>query len=93
MPQRLLMTACDVAVLFAAAAFASGRAERAIRLLFVSSFVPMVAAFAGLAVARRDLVAFEVTVIMITWIVLIPASAPLGLVFRRDRTPMGLYVL
>ena len=43
----------------------------------------MVAAFAGLALARRDLVAFEVTVLMITWIVLIPSGALLGVVFRR----------
>ena len=72
-----------IALLFAAAAFAGGRAERAIRTLFVSSFVLMVAAFVGLAVARGDLVAFEVTVLMITWIVLIPSGALLGVVFRR----------
>jgi hypothetical protein len=72
-----------IALLFAAPAFAGGRAERAIRWLFVSSFVLMVAAFVGLAVVRRDLVAFEVTVLMITWIVLIPSGALLGIVFRR----------
>ena len=71
------------ALLFAAAAFAGARAERAIRWLFVSSFVLMVAAFVGLAVARGDLVAFEVTVLMITWIVLILSGALLAIVFRR----------
>ena len=72
-----------IALLFAAPAFAGGRAERVIRWLFVSSFVLMVAAFAGLAVARRDLVAFEVTVLMITWIVLIASGPLLSVVFRR----------
>src|ERR1035437_4825020 len=38
------------ALLFAAPAFPGGRAERAIRWLFVSSFVLMLAAFVGLAV-------------------------------------------
>jgi hypothetical protein len=72
-----------IALLFAAPAFAGGRAELAIRWLFVSSFVLMVAAFVGLAVVRRDLVAFEVTVLLITWIVLIPSGVLLGIVFRR----------
>jgi len=71
------------ALLFAAPAFTGGRAERAIRWLFVSSFVLMLAAFVGLAVVGRDLVAFEVTVLMITWIVLIASGALLGIVFRR----------
>jgi hypothetical protein len=72
-----------VAFLFAAPVFAGGRAERAIRGLFVLSFVLAVAAFVGLAVVRRDLVAFEVTVLMINWIVLIASGLLLGVVFRR----------
>jgi len=72
-----------IALLFAAPVFAGGRAERAIHWLFVSGFVLMVAAFVGLAVVRRDLVAFEVTVLTITWAVLIPSGALLGIVFRR----------
>ena len=72
-----------IALLFAAPAFADGRVERAIRWLFVSAFMLMVAAFVGLAVVGRDLVAFEVTVLLITWAVLIPSGALLGVVFRR----------
>ena len=72
-----------IALLFASPAFADGRVERAIRWLFVSAFMLMVAAFVGLAVVGRDLVAFEVTVLLITWAVLIPSGALLGVVFRR----------
>ena len=72
-----------IALLFAAPAFAGGRAERAIRGLFILSFVLAVAAFVGLAVLGHDLVAFEVTVLMITWIVLIASGALLSVVFRR----------
>jgi len=71
-----------VALLFAAPAFEGGPAERAIRWLFVSSFVLMVAAFVGLGVVQRDLVAFEVAVLTITWAVLIASGAILTLVFR-----------
>jgi len=74
-----------VALLFAAPAFAGGRAERAIRGLFVLSFVLMVAAFVGLAVLGHDLVAFEVTVLMINWSVLIASGVLLSVVFRRAR--------
>ncbi len=72
-----------IGLLCAAPAFAGGRVERAIRWLFVASFGLMVVAFVGLAVVRGDLVAFEVTVLMITWIVLIPSGALLAIVFRR----------
>ena len=72
-----------VALLFAAPVFAGGRAERAIRGLFVLSFVLAVAAFAGLAVLGHDLVAFEVTVLMINWVVLAASGVLLGVVFRR----------
>ena len=78
------------ALLFAAAAFAGARAERAIRWLFVSSFVLMVAAFVGLAILRGDLVAFEVTVLSITWIVLILSGALLAVVFRRAGHALGV---
>ena len=72
-----------VALLFAAPVFAGGRAERAIRALFTLSFVLAVAAFVGLALLGHDLVAFEVTVLMIIWIVLIASGGLLGVVFRR----------
>jgi hypothetical protein len=76
----LVMT---VAFLFAAPVFAGGRAERAIRGLFVLGFVLAALAFVGLAVLGHDLVAFEVTVLMITWIVLFASGTLLGIVFRR----------
>jgi hypothetical protein len=77
------------ALLLAAPVFTGGRAERAIRWLFVSSFVLMVVAFVNLAVVGRDLVAFEVTVLMITWLVLIPSGVLLAMVFRRATYDAG----
>jgi hypothetical protein len=74
-----------VALLFAAPVFTGGRAERAIRALFVLSFVLTVAAFVDLALVGDDLVAFEVTVLTITWIVLIASGAVLSAVFGRSR--------
>ena len=75
----------SVAFLFAAPVFEGGRAERAIRGLFGLSFVLAVAAFVGLVLLRRDLVAFEVTVLLINWIVLIASGALLSVVFKRSR--------
>jgi hypothetical protein len=72
-----------VAFLFAAPVFAGGKAERAIRALFTLGFVLAVAVFVALAVLEHDLVAFEVTVLMITWMVLIASGVLLGVVFRR----------
>jgi hypothetical protein len=72
-----------VAFLFAAPVFAGGRAERSIRTLFILSFVLAVAAFVALAVLGHDLVAFEVTVLMINWSVLIASGVLLSVVFRR----------
>jgi hypothetical protein len=63
--------------------FAGGKAERAIRALFTLGFVLAVAVFVALAVLEHDLVAFEVTVLMITWMVLIASGVLLGVVFRR----------
>jgi hypothetical protein len=63
--------------------FAGGTAERAIRALFTLGFVLAVAVFVALAVLEHDLVAFEVTVLMITWMVLIASGVLLGVVFRR----------
>jgi hypothetical protein len=81
--ESLGYTMLTIALLFAAPVFAGGRVERAIRGLFVLSFVLAVAAFVGLAVLGHDLIAFEVTVLMIIWIVLIASGALLGVVFRR----------
>jgi hypothetical protein len=73
----------SVAFLFAAPAFAGGGAERVIRGLLVLGFVLALSAFVGLSMVRHDLVAFEVTVLMINWIVLIVSGALMSVVFRR----------
>jgi hypothetical protein len=46
-----------------------------------------VAAFVGLGVVGRDLVAFEVMVLTMNWSVLIASGALLSVVFRR-RAPV-----
>jgi len=81
--ESLGYTMLTIALLFAAPVFAGGRVERAIRGLFVLSFVLAVATFVGLAVVGHDLVAFEVTVLMINWSVLITSGVLLSVVFRR----------
>jgi len=72
-----------VAFLFAAPVFTGGGVERAIRGLFALSFVLAVVAFVGLALLGHDFVAFEVTILSITWIVLIASGTLLCVVFRR----------
>ena len=72
-----------VALLFAAPVFTGGPVERVIRGLFGLSFVLAAVAFVGLALLGHDLVAFEVTVLTITWIVLIASGVLLSVVFRR----------
>ncbi len=76
----LMMTA---ALLFAAPVFTGGRIERVIRWLFVVGFVLAVIAFVTFPLAGYDIVAFEVTVLMIDWTVLIVSGALLSVVFRR----------
>ena len=71
------------ALLFAAPVFTGGPVERMTRWLFGLSFVLAVVAFVGLALLEHDLVAFEVTVLLITWIVLIASGVLLSVVFRR----------
>jgi len=76
--------AMSVAFLFAAAVFSGGRVERAIRCLFVISFVLAVAAFVWLGILGHDFVAFEVIVLTINWTVLIASGVLLSVVFRRS---------
>jgi hypothetical protein len=75
--------AMSVVFLFTAPVFGGGRAERAVRGLFVLSFVLAVAAFVGLGLVGHDLVAFEVTVLTINWSVLIASGVLLSVLFRR----------
>ena len=63
--------AMSLALLFAAAVFAGGRIERAIRRVFVAGFVLAVLAFIAFWIVGGDLIAFEVSLLSINWIVLI----------------------
>ena len=75
--------AMSAALLFAAPAFAGSRIERSIRWILVAGFVLTVAAFVGFWLVGGDLVAFEVSVLSINWLVLIASGPLLGVVFRR----------
>ena len=75
--------AMSLALLFVAPVFVGGRIERAIRWLFIGDFVLAVAALLGFWIVGRDLVAFEVAVLSINWLVLIASGVLLGVVFRR----------
>ncbi len=69
----------------AAPVFTRGRTERTIGRLFGLNFPLALAAFIFLWLFRHDLVALEVTVLMINWVVLIVAAILVSLVFRRAR--------
>ena len=75
----------SVALLFAAAVFAKGKLERIIRWLFVTSFVLAVGSLAFFSLLRYDIIAFEVTILSINWIVLIISGILLSIVFNRAR--------
>ena len=81
--EALGYTLMTLAFLFVAAVFQGGRAERAIRLLYVGSFVLTLAAFIGVALLGHTLVGFEVAVLTITYVELITSSALLIRVFRN----------
>ena len=70
-------------LLAAAPVFGTGRIEWTIRWLFVLCFVLAAAAFVGFWLLGHDLVAVEVTVLMIDWVALIVGSVLLSIVFRR----------
>lgn len=73
----------SIAFLCAAPVFAGGRVERVLRGLFTLSFVAAVVAFAGFWLVKHDLIAFEVTILMINWVVLLISGVLLAVVFRR----------
>lgn len=68
---------------FAAFVFTGGKLERAIRWLFVMGFILSVGSFIVLSLLRYDIVAYEVTVLTINWIVLIVSGVLLSILFRR----------
>jgi len=73
----------SVALLFAAFAFSGGRLERGVRWLFVASFVLAVGSLAGISLMGYDIVAFEVAILSINWVVLMASGVLLGVVFHR----------
>jgi hypothetical protein len=73
----------NAALLFAAVVFVGGRLERAIRWLFVTSFVLAVGFFATLSLLGYDIVIFEVAIISIDCITLIISGALLSVFFKR----------
>ena len=77
--------AMSLSLLFVVPVFAGGGIERAMRWLFAAGFGLAVTAFVGLWLVGGDLVAFEVAVLSINWIVLIASGALLSVVFRRAR--------
>ncbi len=73
----------SLALLFTVPVFDGGRLERAIRWLFVIGLALAIAAFIGFWIVGGDLIAFEVAVLSINWVVLIASGAALSVVFRR----------
>ena len=73
----------SVSLLFEAAVFAKGRVERAIRWVFVTSFALAIGSLGVFSVSGYDIIAFEVTILTINWIVLIVSGALLGIIFKR----------
>ncbi len=70
------------ALLFVAPVFSGGRKELAIRWTSVGGFLAAVVAFVALPLAGQSIVSFEVTVLLIDWIVLIISGVLISLVFR-----------
>lgn len=70
-------------LLFAAALFAGGRIERAVRWLFVIDFIVAVGSFAIFIPLGLGLVTFEVTAITISCVVLIIGGVLLSIIFKR----------
>ncbi len=76
----LVMSASFLA---AAPVFGGDRVEQAIRWLFALCSVLAAAAFVGFWIVKQDLVAVEVTVLLINWVALIVGGALLSIVFLR----------
>ena len=70
------------AFLAAAPVFAGAKIEWTIRWLFVSDFILALAAFIGFWLVAHDLVAVEVTVLMINWVALIVGGTLVAISLR-----------
>lgn len=78
----LMMSA---ALVSAAPVFYGGRLERAIQGLFMASFVLAVGFFVSLSWLKYDIVAFEVAILTINWVVLIISGVLLSILFKRAK--------
>ncbi len=66
-----------------AAVFSRGRLERAVKWLFIAGFILAIGFLPGLAWLKYDIVAFEVAILTINWIVLIISGILLSILFKR----------
>lgn len=79
----------SVSLLFSALVFTGGKLERAIRWLFIASFILALGLFAVLSLLKYDVVAFEVGILTINWIILIVSGILLSILFRRSDRMLG----
>ena len=63
--------------------YSGGGLQRSIQRIFVAGFVLAVCSFVVLAMARQDIVQFEVLVIMIDWLTLIVTGIMMAILFKR----------
>lgn len=73
----------SAALLSAAPVFSGGRLERAIQGCFIASFVLALGFLVGLSWLKYDIVAFEVAILTINWLVLIISGMLLSILFKR----------
>ena len=76
----LMMSA---AFLTNAVVFSEGKLEHAIRWIFLIDFILAAGSLAGLSWLKYDIVAFEVAILTINWIVLIVSGILLSILFKR----------
>ena len=74
----------SVSFLFTAFVFGGERLERVIRWLYVATFVLAAGSIATLSLLHYDIIAFEVTILLIDWVALIVSGVLLSVVFRRS---------
>ncbi len=74
----------NLALLFTAVVFSGGRLERAIRWLFIITFVLAIGSFIGISLLRYEIVVFELIIITINCIMLIISGTLLSILFRRN---------
>ena len=73
----------SIAFLSTAAVFSGCRLERAVKWIFIAGFVLAIGFLLGLSWLKYDIVAFEVAILTINWIVLIISGILLSILFKR----------